>query len=559
MFNIYITPRFDGRHGEYFDITDHVSSCTVDTEENKGFSTCQISIDLHNSIAGKISSVTSSHRMEVHKNGELVWAGRVRSLQVDSSNAFIEGEGLYSILDDIRYNDGSEESLAIDIDLYETSGDDFFQMINTIRGVAVEMTNTLGYDAPVKSFSMRLKQVGDIEAGKIIPFYTNTMTQGSGDSGHIDFMPIEAKSVPKDGFTTFEMRMSNNTDDVMADIVIPDGSTFYVGIKPDSDYLDNVSADNHIQIERETSPTESNSWHKLNDGNWYEHSTRFESVVYSRGKWDYIPGAPQTEIIQDIVDTVNDKTTLTSGYQIDTSEIDTPQNLEGLRFPLGTTCREAIIEVLNRGLYDGSSSFKALRFYNYSSIDRREQRGHLGYVMPIKFGDRTNLRCLIDLESASEKYNMDFGEIYNSVRVIFTDALDGFKAETVEYYTGIDQLPTKEFRVEVNDVVESEADIIAQLYAEIGKKPRGDRNIQVTQDDVISIASGNSFPIYRIRAGDVVGVKNNLIQNPFNFVTNRKLYTEYFVRKTSYNVIEDTMTLDLARVSEEELLIDLLT
>lgn len=524
------------------DFSPFVSDLTVETEVNKGFSRCNFTLDSPFMLSEFFSSANPNMNIFISEDGHNIWQGKVRSIQTSGSEVNIEGEGHYAILERRYYNDGSDEELAVDVELYENTNDNSFDLYGAIIGVAVEVQNTLGYDVPVKSFTLELQQIGDV-SGKLIPFYTSTMPAGSPDTGHTDFMPIEAASVNKSGYETFEMRMSDDTTDELSDIVIADGDTFFVGIKFDSEYLTNADASNHIKIARESSPTVANAWHKLSaDSNWYTHASRLKSFVYGRGKWDYYPGDTQINILTDIMDD--------SEYNVEFQGIDSPNIIPGLRFPLETTKFQAIEQVLSFG----DSANKPLYMYSYEY--EGDTSGAIFTFKTAEYPTRPNV--IVRLSDRNNNYSIDFGELFTDIKIIYTDTIDGFKYQTNSYFTEIPFIESRERKIVIGDADSAEADIIAQLHAELGKEPVSDRQLTASQSEIFGLMSQEMYPMYKLRAGQFIGVEHPVQNIYYNKSTNEGYYT-YFIRATSYDVMNKKIRLDLSRVDEKDILASMLT
>lgn len=524
--------------------TPYINDVVVETEVNKGFSRCNISLQSPNMMSEFFSSANPNMNIFISEDGHSIWMGKVRSIQTSGSKVNIEGEGHYSVLNYRYYNDGSDEELAAALSTYPNAANNFVGIYSGVDRsmVAIELVNTLDYDTPLLSFSLRLKQNGDVSEGNIQPFVgVGSSVLGSATITY--FNPIPAKTIPKT-FTTFEMRTSNISDDQLTNILVPASSTFFVGIKGDTDYMNFADASNFISIEVENGlGTGGNFW-------WYRDSTtswtvdrdiQGEAVVYARGKWDYYPGDNQVNILTDILDD--------SEYNVDFQGIDSPNTLPDFALPLETTKHEAVEKVLSFG--DSNSSPLYMYCYEYSNATGNP-------VMTFKkvsYSGRPHV--LIKLREENNNYSIDFGDIFTSIKGIYNDSVDGFKYQTNAYFTEIPFIESRERKVEIGDANAAEADIITQLLNELGKEPVSDRQLSVSQDEVFGMMSQEHYPIYKIRAGDIIGVEHP-VQNVYFNDDSDEGYFKFFVRATSYNVLRKEMRLDLSRVDEKDILASLL-
>lgn len=528
------------------DFTPYIESLNVETENNKGFSRCNISLKAPNMTSEFFSSANPNMNIVVEEDGEVIWEGRPRSIQTSGSSVDIEGEGHYAILNNRYYSDGSDEELLVGFETYLGSANNQVSIYSGAdrNSIGIELVNLLDYDTPLKSFSMRLKQEGDVSEGNIRPFVAINPSGGLNTATITYLNPISAQSVPKT-FTTFEMRTSNISDDELSDLLVPANSTFYVGITGDTNYMNFADATNHISVEVQNGLGTGGNfwWYRISTASWtVDADIQAEAYVYARGKWDYFPGETQINILTDIL---ND-----SEYSVEFQGLANPNTIPGLKFSLETTKQQAVEQTLAYG----NSTNKPVYIYCYS-FEGNESNP----IFTFKEIDYTKRPLvIIRLSEENNDYSIDFGEIFTDFKAIYNDPVDGFKYQTNSYFTQIPYIETRERKIVIGEATDAEADIIAQLYTDLGKEPVSDRQLNIEQKEVFGLMSQENYPIYKIKAGDIIGLEHPVQNIYFNRDTDEG-YHKYLVRATSYDVLQKRMRLDLSRVDERDILLSLLT
>jgi hypothetical protein len=517
----------------HFDVTPYVKSLVVDTEEDKGFSTCTFELASASLATLPIGNITGKHEIVVREGGDLIWAGRVSSLARSGEGLSVEAVGYFDLLNDYFYDDWSETYNTIDSQTPVATASTVQLDGTPNAGFAVELENVTGRTVPVLSFIIELQRTGN-PVGKVNLFISNF-------SGTTVSYQIEASAISE----TKEFYEAK----VEGDYILDPAETFYVGISADTTYTSGFVAGNYIDCFYNSVGSGGNVY-QWTGAAWVAQVTKEAyAVSIARGLWDYSPGAYQDEILEDIMTYYE----LTFGEEIPLNRIyansaTTFNQLPYFNISPDETAYEAVKKVLVYG-NNASGDYKPFCFYIY--------KGH--YYESYFYVDTIDYTrepiALINLTGERNNEDLSFNEMSTQVKVVYKD-VDGFRQETTAYYTNIPSIYYKEKRITINEATDAAADIVAQYNQEIEKNPKGERTIDLVYGDVQCMSQGGPFPLHRLRAGQIIAVANG--SRIFQYGGANAFWTKYFIRSTSYDCISKTMSVDLSRQADKERLLELI-
>lgn len=534
-------------HGFPINVNQYISELTVGTEVNKGFSDCRITIE-NASLAGiPVKNLTGASHVLVYEGGHVIWSGRVSAVNISGVSVSLDCKGWYDLLNDFHYDDGSELLYAMNSNTANPSTE--FKLTDTVDHVAVAVTNTL-YAAPLAMFALKLRRV-DAPKGNIIPF-VSTSAPAFDNSNLIYYTSIPVDSIGTAGTIAesvfFNMRAISDT------FQIADGATFYVGVKVDSEYTTEYAvsgATKYVSFGYYFDAGNGNV-RVFSSGAWATYADYVSPYfLYAGGKWDYNPGSYQKDIITDILEEYN----VVFGSAVDLKYV--PASFDSVdrqvpyfRVPLETKGYDAILKILA----SGDSSLRPLYMYVYSLGSTPSFSKNIMYIEPFNLTNKRP-KAFVRIVGEDSEYSTSYDDLYTSVRVIFSDN-DGILDQTDAASVGIAGVPNRQIKPKFDGIFDSEADILRDLYVSYAKQPYSNRNLTVAKHQVYTIGESSYYPLYKIRAGDVIAINDasrRFLRDEFG-----SYWTKYFVRSTTYDAVNQTLTIDLSRKSDKDFLIDIL-
>lgn len=500
--------------GQFANWTNRVKDLVFSTKSPGGFSECTFRLDAPYAEVADIYSSYHHYYVQIGDGGgEIVWEGRIETVMLEPWQATVTCYGLWSNSFDQFYNDGSLEpdTLAENPVSYLT---DYVALDGTYQKLAQSFTIT---DArALQDAQIRLKRVGE-PPGSINVEIRHTSQGGT----LVDSNSILASNCSDVGFSEWI--------GVTTDARLNTGLTYYVVIYGDSEYMAGFDGSNYISVGRD------------NAGNYGGGSATY----YDGGSWNALTGDlifyiwPHAKFY--CSDAVSSKTVISSIV----SECDLIDN--GTEFYLDDGITVSPIRFTNQEKH-GDAIAKVITFGSSGSTPE-----------PLFFGVYEDGVSHLRKHTEGQTWWIDVKSIpVGQQAVSIVSSLDGYRTRTAVLYS--DQVGSRAITIwnvhqalyeyfgyhreglySISGATEATAESIANIIADIYTVP--DQKLSLLVDGHVMTEAGAQVPNWRIRAGDIIKLRNLL---PSGAVVSDEMVDRLetlYVMETSYDADSGRLTI----------------
>ena len=514
-------------YGQFKNWTGRAKDLTFSTKSPGGFSECTFRLDAsYNEVADIYSAYHHSYVQIGDGGGEVVWEGRIETVMLEPWQATITCYGLWSNAFDQFYNDGSlSPDTAAENSIINLT--DYVTLNNTYQKIAQSVVIT---DArALQDIQVRLKKLGSPEGSINIELRHTTQDGTLVGSGS-----IAATNVSDAGFTEWT--------GIATESKLSTSLTYYIVMYGDSTYMASVDGSNYVSVGRDTSGSYTGGSATYHNGSsWVTLTGDLVFYVWPHAKFYHSDVVYTSAIVASIISECR---------LIDDSEayfFDDGVGVSPIRFTNQEKHGDAIAKVVGFG----------------SSGSPPE---------PLFFGVWEDGMAHLRKHSDGQTWWIDVKSIPIGQQAIsITSSLSGLKTRTAVLYSdeiGSRAITTwnvnqnlydmfgyhREGLFSISGATEATADQIAEIISGIYNVP--DQKLALLVDGHVRSYGGALVPNWRIRAGDIIKLKNLL---PVGAVVSDEMIDRLetlYVMETAYDA--DTGRLTVIPTAQTQALLDII-